>query len=341
MSANPVPFPRELPPTYEATREEPAFDPKRHLALEPPQQAWRLADLGYTSAQIRKCASAVAVAGPFRLLSQEGVAAARSVALALRDRRLAGDRTASYLTGGVYRSKFLRELCACPQIVDFVSAVAGCELLPHSMPSQQVYINYAPDDVTKAVDTWHVDSIGFDYVLLLNDPASFSGGRFEFFRGTKDEAARLLDTDTGSLTGATSKDLPPDRVVSPQFPAAGYALFQQGNLVVHRATRLAQRAERITFVPGFVACDTRFPDPTSDEVADWGEPGIVAEFARHKAWLARAKLDELIEHVRLGAAPAELRADLKSSVADVLGAIAVMERLPDRPGTDASQEQNP
>ena len=338
MSANPLPFPRELPPTYEAIRDEPAFDPDRHLALEAPSRIWRLADFGYSSAQIRNCASAVAVAGPFRLLSAEGAGAARAVALALRNMRQAGDRTANYLAGGVYRSKFLRDLCRCPQIVDFLSAIAGCELLPHSMPSQQIYINYAPDDVTKAVDTWHVDSIGFDYVLLLSEPASFSGGQFQFFRGTIDEAARLLDTDTGGLTGITSRDLPADRVVSALFPAAGYALFQQGNMVVHRATRLAQRAERITFVPGLVARDPQFPDPTSDQVVDWGEPGIVAEFARHKAWLARAKLDGLIEQVRLGAAPAEIRRDLQRSIADVLGAIAAIERLPGESRAAVAQE---
>jgi hypothetical protein len=327
MSAGPPPFPRELPPTYAAIRDEPTFDPGRHLALEPPQRVWRLADFGYSAAQISDCASEIAVAGPFRLLSDEGTAAARSVALALRDMRRSGDRTANYLPGGVYRSRFLRDLCNCTQIAEHLSSIAGCELLPHSMPSQQIYINYAPDDISKAVDTWHVDSIGFDYVLLLNDPASFTGGQFQFFRGTTSEAATFLQTDAGRLTDATSRDLPPDRVVSPAFPAAGYAMFQQGNLVMHRATRLTQHAERITFVPGLVARDTRCPDPTRDRVAGWGEPGIVTEFARHKAWLARAKLDGLIEHLSLGAEPAEIRDGLERAVADVVNAIAVIERM--------------
>jgi hypothetical protein len=327
MSVGLLPFPRELPPTYAAMRDEPAFDPARHLALEPPQQVWRLSDFGYSAAQISECASEIAVAGPFRLLSDEGTAAARSVALALRSLRLSGDRTANYLTGGVYRSRFLRDLCNCAQITDHLSSIAGCELLPHSMPSQQIYINYAPDDITKAIDTWHVDSIGFAYVLLLNDPASFSGGKFQFFRGTTSEAATLLQTDAGRLTEVTSSDLPPDRVVTPAFPAAGYAMFQQGNLVMHRATRLTHRAERITFVPGLVARDTRCPDPTLNRVAGWGEPGIVTEFARHKAWLARAKLDELIEHLSLGAEPAEIRDSLERAVADVLNAIGVIKRM--------------
>jgi hypothetical protein len=326
MLADPLSFPQELPPTYELLADEPAFDPARHLALAPPRQVWRLADLGYTPAQIEACASEVAVAGPFRLLSAEGVAAARAVALALRANSQTSDRTARYLAGGAYRSRFLRDLCSCPQITAFLSEIAGCELLAHSMPSQQIYINYAPEDVGRAVDTWHADSIGFDYVLLLNDPRTLSGGDFQFFRGTTEEAARLLQTDAQGLTNAIARDLPADRVVTAAFPGAGYALFQQGNRVIHRATALTRPAERITMVPGLVARELRWPDPTKDGVLGWGEPGLVAEYARHKAWLARAKLDELIATIRPDAPPAEIRAGLERAVADVLHAI---ERIND------------
>jgi hypothetical protein len=322
MLAEPLSFPRELPPTYRPLEDEPAFDPARHLALERPRHVWRLAELGYTPAQIGTCASQMAVAGPFRLLSAEGVAAAREVALSLRAHCLTSDRTARYLAGGVYRSRFLRDLCNCAEITAFLSEIAGCELLPHSMPSQQIYINYAPEDVSRAVDTWHADSIGFDYVLLLNDPRTLSGGDFQFFHGTTEEAARLLKTDTEALTDANARDLPPDRVVTAAFPGAGYALLQQGNLVIHRATALKRAAERITMVPGLVARDVRWPDPTKDGVLGWGEPGIVAEYARHKAWLARAKLDELIAGIRPDAQSAQLRASLEHAIADVLHAIA-------------------
>jgi len=325
--ATPLPFPAEWPATYEAIADEPVFDPVRHLTLEPPRQVWRLEELGYTPEEIRNCATDVAVAGPFRVLSEEGTAAARSVALALRTLSQTSDRTAKYLAGGVYRSRFLRDLCNCPKITDFLSDVAGCPLLPHSMPSQQLYINFAPDDPAQAVDTWHVDSIGFDYVLLLSEPATFSGGQFQFFRGTKQEAAGLLQTDAQGLTGATTQDLPQSRVLSPGFPQAGYALFQQGTMVVHRATRLQHRAERITMVPGLVARDMRWPDPTNDAVADWGEPGIVAEFARHKAWLSQAKLSELIERMKPGSPPAQIREDLRRCIDDVLRAITILNGI--------------
>jgi hypothetical protein len=325
MLAAAPPFPKEPPREYEMLRDEPTFDPARHLALEPPANTWRLADFGYGEGDIRNCASQVAVAGPFRLLSEEGVALARATAIALKQWRFFGDRTASYLPGGVYRSRFLRDLCNCPLVAEFMSEIAGCELIPHTMPSQQLYINYNPDDLSKAVDTWHVDSIGLDYVLLLNDPSTFSGGRFQFFHGTKHEAARLLETEIGNLTSATAKDLPANRVIAPDFPAAGYAMFQQGSMVMHRATPLNHRAERITFVTGFVASDIRYPDPTLDRVAGWGEPGIIAEFARHKAWLSREKLGGFIEQVASEATSSEIGAQLRECLADTLAAIDALK----------------
>jgi hypothetical protein len=327
MLADPLMFPLMSPPTYELLSDEPTFDPRRHLALEAPANVWSLSDLGYSATRIRKCASEVAVAGPFRLLSQEGVEAARAVASGLRKVRQTSDRTANYVAGGVYRSRFLRDLCQCREITAFLSQIAGCELLPHTMPSQQIYINYAPEDLSRAVDTWHVDSIGFDYVLLINDPATFAGGQFQFFRGTKDEAAEILRTTTDDLTGPIQRELSAERVITPGFPAAGYAIFQQGNLVMHRATSLTRRAERTTFVPGLVARDTRYPDPTLNGVTGWGEPGIVAEFARHKAWLVRSRLDQLIEAIDLAADPARLRDALRDSVADVVEAIALLDGI--------------
>jgi hypothetical protein len=324
MLADPLSLPSTRPSAYALMPDEPVFDPKRHLALEPPSQRWTLADLGYTKEEADTCASGVAVAGPFRLLSAEGAAAARTVALALNGSRQAGDRTASYLTGGIYRSTFLRDMCNCPAVTAFLSEIAGCELFPHSMPSQQVYINYAPEDLSKAVDTWHTDSIGLDCVLMISDPASFSGGQFQFFAGTRHEAAAILETRADELTAANVRDLPAGRVVGMPFPAAGYAVFQQGSMVVHRATRLERRAERNTMVIGYVSRDIALPDPTVDSIVEWGEPGIIAEFARHKAWLSRAKLDSLMRQIDLDASPAEIRRLLIAAIADAQRAIELI-----------------
>ena len=324
MFAKQLPLPTSRPHAYGHLTEEPTFDPRRHLALEPPARSWSLAEFGYSPAETAQCLTGVAVAGPFRVLSEAGVAAARSVALALQQDRQSSNRTASYLAGGVYRSAFFRDLCNCAELARFLSQVCGCELLPHTMPSQQVYINYAPEDLGKAVDTWHTDSIGFDIVLMLSDPAQFTGGQFQFFRGTMAEAAALLEQRPENLTGAIARDLPEERVVSTPFPAAGYAVLQQGSLVVHRATRLQQRAERITTVIGYVARNVAAPDPTRDAILGWGEPGVHAEYARHKAWLARTKLDDLIGQLDIEASPAEIKRLLDAAIADARHAIEVL-----------------
>ena len=327
MLADPLPFPRQIPTEYAYELDEPRFDPRVHLALEAPARVLSLADIGYTAAETKDCASQLAITAPFRLLSDAGVAAVRHIAKELREKRRTSRRTAAYLTGGVYRSRFLRDLCNSPDIAGHLSTIAGCELLPHTMPSQQIYINYAPEDISKSVDTWHTDGIGFDYVVLASDPATFVGGEFQFFHGTKREAAAFLGARPEDLTEANSNDLPADRVISTRFPAAGFAMLQQGGLVVHRATRLEQRAERITLVPGYVARDVAFPDPTRDVVAAWNEPGIEAEYARHKAWLARTKLDHLIASIDLGQKPDAIVRVLRSAIADVEHAVSVIDAL--------------
>jgi len=339
--SDPLPFPSELPPGYETMDDEPRFDAGRHLAFSAPARTWTLGDFGYDRNTIDASPSPVAVAGPFRVLSDEGVQATQGVARRLGKFSRLSQRTANYLAGGAYRSRFLRDLFRAPELVDFLSRVAGTPLAPHSMPSQQVYVNYAPEDITRHVDTWHTDSIGFDIVLMVTDPATIKGGEFQFFRGTREEAAGLLATPTGGLIRGSNVELPAARVEAVKFPSPGYALFQQGNLVLHRATRLLERGERITMVPGFVARDTRFMDPTNvGSIVDWGEPGLAAELARHKAWLARGRLDALIDGLPLSTAPREAAAALRRAVADVHDMAALLERQGDNDAVTPSAGRN-
>ena len=73
---------------------------------------------------------------------------------------------------------FSGTLCACPVILEHMSSIGGTRLGPHSLPSQQLYVNYSPDDITQAVDSWHYDGIGFDYVVMVTDPGKLKGGEF-------------------------------------------------------------------------------------------------------------------------------------------------------------------
>ena len=69
-------------------------------------------------------------------------------------------------------------------------------------------------------------TIALDYVMMVTDPAQLPGGRFEYFRGTKGEAAALA---------AEGRTPPPD------FPGPGYAIALHGNMVVHRRGRSEER----------------------------------------------------------------------------------------------------
>ncbi|MGH6881629.1 MAG: HalD/BesD family halogenase [Hypericibacter sp.] len=268
----------------------------------------------------------MAVAGPFRVLSEEGAETARTIALRLKELSWQSDRTASYLTGGVYRSRFLRDLFTSPELAAFLSSVAGTALAPHSMPSQQLYVNYAPEDITRHVDTWHTDSIGFDIVLMVTDPKAIKGGLFQFFRGTREAAARQLAAPVAGLIKGSNVELSSDQIESMPFPGPGYALFQQGNLVLHRATRLMEKGERITMVPGFVARDTRFADPTNvGSIVNWGEPGIPAELARHKAWFAHGRLEAVMSDLSMDATPREAAMALRHAIADASSLADLLE----------------
>ncbi len=323
-----LPFPSSRPEAYQPLESEPLFDAARHLALEAPARTWTLCDFGYDEDVASLTPSDVAAAGPFRLLSEEGVAVTQEVCRVLRGERNmeANQRTSAFVSGAVYRSCFLRDLTNSPEVAAFLSEIAGTTLVPHSMPSQQVYVNFAPDDITKAIDNWHIDSIGFDYVLMASDPAALNGGRFEFFRGTLDEAAALLGTEPGLLTEGFLDDLPADRVETITFPGPGYALFQQGHLVLHRATRLFEPAERITLVPGFVAADVADPDPTKVErITTWGEPGILSELARHAAWRSGARLEKLVDDLPLDDDTDAIVAALRDATRDIDRLITKLE----------------
>jgi hypothetical protein len=327
--ASPIPFPSNYPDGYELLEDAFVYDPKRHLQLEQPDQIWLLKDFGYSDDQIARCASPVAITSPFRLLSDEGLDALHQVAQTLKAQctHIEGSRTPRHLAGGVYRSKFLRDLCGCPYLLKHMSEIAQTNLVPHSMPSQQIYINYAPEDVSKVVDAWHFDGIGFDYVIMVSDPTTMKGGSFEYFQGTREEIAELFEMQVHQVRYGIAHELPAHRVIKAEFPAAGYAIFQQGNMVVHRAARLLEPADRITIVPGLVALNTRAEDPTAKhDMPDYGEPGIYAELGRHSAWLAREKLDILVEQISIDSSSDEVRAALQQAVIDVTDTLRFLNK---------------
>ena len=101
-------------------------------------------------------------------------------------------RLGSFARGAGYRSRFIRDFCDSRELSAHLGAIAGVQLGRHSVPAVACGINYAPEDISKAVDTWHVDSVSFDSVIMLSDPAAIRGGEFQVFHGTKEEGQALL-----------------------------------------------------------------------------------------------------------------------------------------------------
>jgi len=337
-----LPFPADKPDAYIRLRDEPRFDAARHLALEAPAGTVTLTDLGYDADTVAARPSALGLTSAFRILSDEGVTVMQDLAARMKHNRNASaatgaNRLGSYIRGAGYRSQFVRDFCECPQLLEHLSALAGVALARHAVPAVACGINYAPDDVTRAIDTWHVDSVSFDAVILLTDPADYRGGEFQYFRGTQAEGEAILG---GSGVRGSTRELPAARVATMDFPAAGYGFLQQGDMVFHRACRLKEKAERTTLLPSFVALGGG--DRTNvDSLRKWGDPGIRAELARFEAHRARGRLAALIDGLPLDAAAADIAAAVDAAVADLNRYAANLRAGDGVDGVGAGDRKNP
>jgi hypothetical protein len=319
MQNLPLSFPTTRPAGLPEFEDEPRYDPAVHLALVPPTERLTLAELGYTAEEIAQCPSPIAISGPFRLLSDEGVRVVLDLCRRLSPYARGAERIERFVRQSVYRSRFLRAFCSCPVVSAFMSDILECPLSPHTMPSQWGHINYAPETLGRPVDRWHHDTLQVDYVMMVTDPRTHRGGRFQYFLGTKADAAELAR--------AGHRDYPPENVVAPEFPGAGWAVLMQGNMVVHRGGALEEPAERITLVNGYVPLEIGLPDLSRlDDLRVVDPPDIILpEWVRHKAWRARGRLDKLLADLPFTGDRATLVGLLKDAMADIDAAIRDLE----------------
>ena len=315
-----VPFPTDRPAGFEPLGDEPAFDPERHLDLSEPESVTTLRDLGYSADEVVGTASDVAISSPIRILSEEGAAVMLETARRLRPYgRAAGDRIERSVRAGVYRSSWLRDLCLSPDVAEHMSAIYGTDVAPHPMGVHLGHLNYEPSVVDAAVDKWHHDTLPLDYVMTVTDPTRTPGGRFEYFLGTKAEAAAFK---------ADGQKPPPDRVVAPGLPGPGWAVAMHGNMVVHRGGPLTAKAERITMVNGYVALDaSRHHQSRTVDLLGVDDPEVLfTEWTRFAAWRTTARLQALIDEIEFGTSPGDAAAALTTAVQEALVAADEMQR---------------
>ena len=313
----PLPFPNECPKEYIRLDNEPKFIASRHLCLEQPKSIYLLEDLGYSEEETTHCESFFGYCTAFRILSDEGVIAMKNICDRIYKNRnestgTGANRLGSYARGAGYRSKFIRDFCESPDLTRHLSKIAKVTLGRHSVPAVACGINYAPDDINKAVDNWHVDSVNFDVVMMMSDPSLIKGGEFQIFKGTKHEGRSLLGI--GGEEGVDSS-LPKDRITSIPFPAAGYGFLQQGNMIFHRACRLIEKADRTTLIPSFeVLPRSSHDDTNSINMLNWSDPGIRSELARHEISRASARLQKLVKQVSLDEQPIDIAKKIDTAV---------------------------
>jgi hypothetical protein len=195
-----------------------------------------------------------------------------------------------------------------------MSAIYGTEVAPHTMPVHLGHLNFEPTTLDVAVDKWHHDTIPLDFVMMVSDPTQLPGGQFEYFRGTKAEAAELA---------AAGERPPADRVVAPRFPGPGFAIALHGDMVVHRGAPLTAAAERITMVNAYVAMDrSRADQSRSRDLIGIDDPvTLYSEWTKHVAWRAEGRLAELVRTAEFGLERGQAIEALEAAVADVTQAI--------------------
>ena len=276
-----------VPDGFELMDDKVPFDPKKHLQLEKPNEIYSLKDLGYSEEIIKDSPVDFAATSVFRILSDEGSEILLDITRKLEKFTTSSQRIARNVRGGVYRSKFLRDLCLSDEVSIFLSDIAGINISPHTIPHQLGHLNYNPLELEKNVDKWHVDTLMFDYVMFVTDPKKIKGGQFQYFYGTKDEMAEIKKNN---------KEIPSNKIISPEIPGPGYAVFQQGKHVVHRATGLTSPGERITLVNGYMASDPSIKDYTKYGQLCHVDPIEILskEFTKHTATHVKKLLEEKI-----------------------------------------------
>lgn len=300
------------PKDFSLDIEEQDFDPKLHLQLEEPDTIWSLRDFGYSKEQEEAAPFPLAVCTPFRILSPSGVEMLNKVIKSLHSQSRTNDRIANFIRGGLYHSKFLRGLCASPEVNSLIAKIAGKPILPHPMTLYQGHINLMPKTAGRDVDKWHTDTVALDYVLLATSPDSFSGGHFEYVKTTKAKAIRSLIREEAA----------PD-IVKVEFPEAGYAVLQQGNLVMHRGTKVISGTERTTLVQSFIPDAANFRDVSKlDDCKPVDPPEVLfTEWARYKAFLSQRRLASLLDTIPYTTDKNEICMQLRLAIRDVEEAV--------------------
>ncbi|CEH17210.1 hypothetical protein CBOM_03271 [Ceraceosorus bombacis] len=249
-------------------RSTPVFDPKVHLAYEPPSQRLSMGDLGLDEAH-NGPSSAIAVTAPFPLASREGVIALRQAIL--DPAVLSHCLVYSHMTGphaqlrgmAPHAAEFVAEFWQHPETLKAISEAAGEELVPYmdielGHTNIQVPKGMSRVDYMRGLDA---DPFAPPSVSLLSDEAGSktvnSGDRtaplvVDYHKDAYPWVAVLMLSDVSKMTGGETALRKGDgSLFKARAPSLGSIVVMRGGSITHCALPCEGASERITMVTSF------------------------------------------------------------------------------------------
>ena len=253
----------------------------------------------------------LAFSSSFRVLSDEGIRVVRSIIDRHEHLATSNDRQPKSLRGLGHRSKFIRDLTYCPEVLAHLSKMGGAPMHPHDMTMNVAQINWGRIGGTRPVDKWHLDSVPYVMVLLMSDATGMEGGKLM--------VARLKDPKE-ALRQVVSGQIDQDTIEYVNYPGPGHAIYMQGSYIAHSAGAVkAAREPRITLVNSYQTLNPFAPVQTCYRTFKLYDPIELAEgdVARHYAWRAYGQLDYLLKRGLNGPGSKNILAVLESAAAEI------------------------
>lgn len=300
------------------------FDPRIHLQLELPK-AVKTLDFKTTpfpySPEVKRAFPGLAYTQPFRLLSDEGVKAMRTVIDMHKDAHLKPNERNHCIRGLGFLSQFTRDFAFSEEVAEAVSDLAQEPLGPHNLTMNHAHTNFGFPGKGKAPEQWHVDSVDYVFVLILSDITDMQGGELQVLQ--------MADASGNAFDELRLHGIPDDLIENVSYAQAGFCIFCQGSKILHSVTPvLSAREPRISIVQSWNRLNVFAPDSTllttfREQVKD---PLDVTnfEYARHKAWRVEGQMKYLIEQLGPEADVSKLAKLLEEAGNELLHAKALL-----------------
>ncbi|WP_410646477.1 hypothetical protein [Amycolatopsis sp. cmx-4-54] len=203
-------------------------------------------EFGYRRHELSRLATGyddIAMAGPFRLLTDKGTAILADICTRLDDAAVNNDYVVTRRLRNVESiSPFVHDMLRDPSFLRLTGVIAGVPLLPHPIRDAGVQINYY--NSTSAgrepeVAKWHVDGMNYVFTMTLTDHDQHDGGDYVYFQGHRADFELAKDEIT---TQGQHHPL----VKTAPFRHAGDTMFTRGSFVYHAVTPVT-KGHRTTF----------------------------------------------------------------------------------------------